>query len=155
MSILAKSYASFSKVFFNILLFSLFVTFTFDAFSFITGVNFYPPGFPHLTFGTDLLTNAIKTLQSGVGLNIIVALPTILVSIGLILLQVVLNAILLINYIISLFISIVLVMVQLPPETISTIAGILAWILEAPIIFGFVMELGQVLYTIIWGKQVL
>ena len=45
-------------------------------------------------------------------------------------------------------------LIALPPEEALTIATILAWILEAPLIIGMVVELGQVIYTLLPFKKV-
>jgi len=149
MPLLQQAQRTYHKWYWIILFFSLFATITFEAVKFTTNYDFWPSDMKRMTWGTDVLSNAIENLQKGLAVNVITAIPQIIVGIALILVQVLVNSILLINWIINKTLQLIFMMVMLPPDTANTISAILAWILEAPLIIGLVMDLGQIIYTLL------
>ncbi len=149
MGIVEQSEAIYKKWYWLILIFSMVITFTVDALYIATGVNFYPQGLGTFNWGTKTLQDAVNTLQKGLSINVLVVLPQIIISIGLILVQVLINALLLINWLISKGLELIFLLVVLSPETSTTLASILAWIFEAPIIIGVVSDLGKIIYNLL------
>ena len=148
MSLIDSATQIYERWFWIIVYFTLFGTIVLEAFAYF-GYNVYPPGMARITWGTDTLSSAIETLQKGLNVNIIVAIPQIIISIGLILVQVLLNAILLVNWLINLFLQVLFMLVLLPEKTAQTISAVLAWILEAPLIIGMVYELGRLIFNLL------
>ncbi|RLG43113.1 MAG: hypothetical protein DRO01_00020 [Thermoproteota archaeon] len=138
-----KTFARWSQI---ILFFSLFTTLVFDAFGYF-GYDVYPTDLNQITWGTDMLSDAIATLQKGLGVNVIIAVPQIVGAVATIFVQLMINSILLINWLINKALYIIFVLVALPESTATTLSSILAWILEAPLIVGMISELGKIVYS--------
>jgi hypothetical protein len=147
MEIIEYSREVYGKWFKIVLVWCLFATIIFDSMEYVSGVKLYPSDFHKITWGTEMLQGAIENLQKGLGVNVLIAVPQILVSVGLIVVQVLLNSILLINYIIAKIIYIMFILCCVPESTASAVSGILAWILEAPLILGVVSILGNIIFS--------
>jgi len=133
------------------LAFSLFGVLILDSMGYVLHTDLWPSDLQRLTWGTDLLKDAINRLQSGVTINILVAIPQFLLAIAAILVQLLVNAILLLNWLLSKFLSLVFILVVMDAEGSAALASILAWIIEAPVILGAAMAIGRAIWTFISG----
>jgi len=122
-----------------------------DALGYSMGVNLYPSDLVRVDWGTSLLTDAVNKLQSGMGVNILVAIPQFVLGVAALLVQLLVNTITLFNWVLKKVISIILMLIVLPAENVETLSGILAWIIETPIILGAFMSIGQAVYTFLTG----
>ena len=111
-------------------------------------------GVPLLDWNTGSLENAIEKLQSGIAVNVITAIPQLIVAAATLLVKTVINALILVNAAIQFIIKVIFMLVELPAETASILANILAWTLEAPLILGIMAELGRIISLFLpFGSQ--
>jgi len=133
------------------LFFSLIAIIVIESLSFATGLELYPTDMVRLDWGTKLLSNAIEKLQSGIAVNIILAIPQFVLGVAAILVQLLVNSLTLINWLIKQAISIILSLIVLSDAYVEQLAGVISWIVETPIILGAMMAIGQAIYTFISG----
>ena len=133
------------------LFFSLVAIIVIEALSFATGLELYPTDMVRLDWGTKLLSNAIEKLQSGIAVNIILAIPQFVLGVAAILVQLLVNSLTLINWLIKQALHIILSLIVLSDTYVEQLAGIISWIVETPIILGAMMAIGQAIYTFISG----
>ena len=133
------------------LFFSLVAIIVIEALSFSTGLDLYPTDMVRLDWGTKLLSNAIEKLQSGIAVNIILAIPQFVLGVAAILVQLLVNSLTLINWLIKQALHIILSLIVLSDTYVEQLAGIISWIVETPIILGAMMAIGQAIYTFISG----
>lgn len=133
------------------LYFSLLAVIILDALGYAMGTDLYPSDLVRLNWGTSILSDAVSKLQSGLAVNILVAIPQFVLGIAALLVQLLVNSITLVNWLLKKAISIILMLIALPAENVEMLSGILAWIVETPIILGAFMSIGQAVYTFLTG----
>jgi len=131
--------------------FSLVAIIVLDALSYATGADVYPTDLVHFNWGVDILTNAVEKLKSGISVNVIVAIPQFVLGIAALIVQLLLNTITLLNWIIKHILFIVFKLIIINETSAEALSNILSWIIESPVIFGATMALGQAIYTFITG----
>lgn len=104
-----------------------------------------------IDYDTSSLNTAINTVANAKGLDIIVALPSLLINIGTLMITSLINGINVIRKGIEIFINYIIFLVGIDLQIANILSSIISWLIITPAIIGLVVEIGRLIFYIMFG----